>query len=97
VRTDLASGLFMLNPPADPSTDTQAHERQTVANMLRALQGSGIKKVVAQSTRGWTNKAGIRQQPSRSYASSGSPSVEIGSRVLKGDRSRSSLLFCFEL
>jgi uncharacterized protein YbjT (DUF2867 family) len=44
--------LFMLNPPADPSTDTQAHERATVTSMLRALSGSRIKKVVAQSTFG---------------------------------------------
>jgi uncharacterized protein YbjT (DUF2867 family) len=29
--------LFMLNPPAGPSTDTQAQERETVASMLRAL------------------------------------------------------------
>jgi uncharacterized protein YbjT (DUF2867 family) len=48
----LGERLFMLNPPADPSTNTQAQERQTMANMLRALQGSGIKKVVAQSTFG---------------------------------------------
>ena len=44
--------LFMLNPPAAPSTDTQAQERATVANMLEALRGSGIAKVVAQSTFG---------------------------------------------
>ena len=44
--------LFMLNPPAAPSTDTQARERETVANMLDALRGSGIKKVVAESTFG---------------------------------------------
>lgn len=44
--------LFMLNPPADPSTDTQAQERKTVANMLHALHGSEIKKVVAESTFG---------------------------------------------
>ncbi len=44
--------LFMLNPPADPSTDTQAQERETVASMLRALADSGITKVVAESTFG---------------------------------------------
>jgi len=44
--------LYMLNPPADPATDTQACERETVASMLRALEGSGIKKVVAHSTSG---------------------------------------------
>ena len=42
----------MLNPSADPSTDTQARERETVSSMLRALEGSGIKKVVAHSTFG---------------------------------------------
>lgn len=44
--------LYMLNPSADPSTDTQARERETVSSMLRALEGSGIKKVVAHSTSG---------------------------------------------
>ena len=44
--------LYMLNPPADPSTDTQARERETVSSMVRALEGSGIKKVVAHSTFG---------------------------------------------
>jgi uncharacterized protein YbjT (DUF2867 family) len=44
--------LFMLNPPADPSTDTQALERETVSNMLRALEHSDIRKVVAESTFG---------------------------------------------
>jgi uncharacterized protein YbjT (DUF2867 family) len=44
--------LYMLNPPAAPETDTQACERETVACMLRALEGSGIKKVVAHSTIG---------------------------------------------
>ena len=44
--------LYMLNPPADPATDSQARERETVASMLRALEGSGIKKVVAHSTFG---------------------------------------------
>ncbi len=42
--------LYMLNPPADPAADTQAQERATVASMLRALEGSGIRKVVAHST-----------------------------------------------
>jgi uncharacterized protein YbjT (DUF2867 family) len=44
--------LFMLNPPAEPSTDTQARERETASNMISALEGSRIKKVVAQSTFG---------------------------------------------
>lgn len=44
--------LFMLNPPADPASDTQLEERRTVANMVQALAGSPIRKVVAESTFG---------------------------------------------
>jgi uncharacterized protein YbjT (DUF2867 family) len=44
--------LFLLNPPAAPSTDTAREERQTLACILRALDGSGMEKVVAQSTYG---------------------------------------------
>ena len=44
--------LFLLNPPAAPSTDTVAEERKTLASILNALDGSGIKKVVAESTYG---------------------------------------------
>jgi uncharacterized protein YbjT (DUF2867 family) len=44
--------LFLLNPPADPSTDVAQEERKTVASMLRALDGSGIRKIVAESTFG---------------------------------------------
>ncbi|CCH52866.1 NmrA family protein [Fibrisoma limi BUZ 3] len=44
--------LFLLNPPAAPSTDTAAEERKTLTSILRALDGSGIEKVVAQSTYG---------------------------------------------
>jgi uncharacterized protein YbjT (DUF2867 family) len=43
---------FLLNPPADPSTDTDAQERQSVAAILQALEGSGLEHVVAQSTIG---------------------------------------------
>lgn len=43
---------FLMNPPADPSLDTDAEERETVAGILRALDGSGLEKVVAQSTYG---------------------------------------------
>jgi uncharacterized protein YbjT (DUF2867 family) len=44
--------LFLLNPPADPSTDTDIEERKSVASILAALDGSGIEKVVAESTYG---------------------------------------------
>jgi uncharacterized protein YbjT (DUF2867 family) len=44
--------LFLLNPPADPSTDTDAVERKSVAAILAALDGSGLRKIVAESTYG---------------------------------------------
>jgi uncharacterized protein YbjT (DUF2867 family) len=43
---------FLLNPPADTTTDTDVVERRTVANILAALEGSGLEKVVAESTGG---------------------------------------------
>lgn len=43
---------FLLNPPADPSQDTDAVEKRTIAAILRALDGSGLEKVVAESTYG---------------------------------------------
>lgn len=43
---------FLLNPPADPSTDTVVEERRTAASILAALDGSGLEKVVAESTYG---------------------------------------------
>jgi uncharacterized protein YbjT (DUF2867 family) len=66
---------FLLNPPADVSTDTDAVERRTVAGILAALEGSGLEKVVAQSTAGarpgerigdltvlWELEEGLRRQ-----------------------------------
>ncbi|GAB3643216.1 NmrA family NAD(P)-binding protein [Spirosoma arcticum] len=44
--------LFLLNPPAAPSTDTVAEERKSLTAILNALDGSGIRKVVAESTYG---------------------------------------------
>lgn len=43
---------FLLNPPADPSGDTDAEERANVAAIMSALDGSGLEKVVAASTYG---------------------------------------------
>jgi len=43
---------FLLNPPADPATDTDVEERRTVAAILAALHGSGLQHVVAESTMG---------------------------------------------
>jgi uncharacterized protein YbjT (DUF2867 family) len=67
---------FLLNPNADPSADTDAVERRTVANILSALDGSGLEKVVAASTAGaqpgdrigdlnvlWELEKGLRRQP----------------------------------
>ena len=44
--------LFLLNPPADPSIDTDAVERETARCLLAALEGSGLEKVVAELTYG---------------------------------------------
>ncbi len=43
---------FLLNPPADPSGDTDAEERANMAAILSALINSGLEKVVLQSTYG---------------------------------------------
>lgn len=67
---------FLLNPPADPTSDTDATERRTIANILGALEGSDLEKVVAASTYGaqpgeaigdlstlWQLEEGLRSQP----------------------------------
>jgi len=51
--------LFLLNPPADPSTDTARQEQKTATAILAALQGSKIQKVVAESTYGAQPGKGI--------------------------------------
>lgn len=43
---------FLLNPPAPPSTDTDTEERKTAAAIVKALDGSGLEKVVAASVSG---------------------------------------------
>lgn len=43
---------FLLNPPADPSTDTDAVEHATASSIAAALMGSGLEKVVLASTYG---------------------------------------------
>lgn len=66
---------FLLNPSADTATDTDAVERRTNANILSALQGAELEKVVAQSTGGaqpgermgdlnvlWEFEEGLRRQ-----------------------------------
>lgn len=54
LRTVLRNGkrLFLLNPPADPSGDTVQAERDSLRAIVSALEGSGIEKVVAESTYG---------------------------------------------
>lgn len=56
---DTGERLFLLNPPADPSTDTAKQEEKTVTAILQALQGSKIRKVVAESTYGAQPGKGI--------------------------------------
>lgn len=43
---------FLLNPPADHSTNTVAEERRTVRAILDAVREADLEKVVAQSTYG---------------------------------------------
>lgn len=42
-------GAFLLNPPSDTSKDSDTIERRQVANILAALDGSGLEKLVAES------------------------------------------------
>jgi len=44
--------LFLLNPPAAPATDTDAVEKANLRAILAALEGSGLEKIVAESTYG---------------------------------------------
>ena len=44
--------LFLLNPPASFSTDTVKEERAKVKSILDAIPGSGLEKIVAESTFG---------------------------------------------
>lgn len=67
---------FLLNPPAAPNTDTDAQERRTVEAILTAAEGSGLEKLVAESTYGaqpgdrcgdlntlWELERGLAEQP----------------------------------
>lgn len=67
---------FLLNPPGDVTGDPDAIEKRTVANLLAALDGVPLEKVVAASTGGaqpgdrlgdlgtlWMLEEGLRRQP----------------------------------
>lgn len=43
---------FLLNPPAVPTTDTNAEELRTARAIAKAVEGSGLEKVVVASTYG---------------------------------------------
>lgn len=51
--------LFLLNPPAPPDKDTVMEEQRTLKSILQALEGSGVQKVVAESTYGAQPGEGI--------------------------------------
>ena len=44
--------IFVLNPPADPSSDTTAQELKTASSLVKALKYSRVEKVVVESTLG---------------------------------------------
>ena len=47
-----AQRAFLLNPPADPSVDTDAAEMATAKSIAEALSGTEMEKVVLASTYG---------------------------------------------
>ncbi|HEX7665233.1 MAG TPA: NmrA family NAD(P)-binding protein [Polyangiaceae bacterium] len=49
---DHGERLFLLNPPAAPSTDTDVEERRTARAIVAAVEGSKLEKIVAESTYG---------------------------------------------
>lgn len=50
---------FLLNPPAAPTTDTNAEELRTARSIAAALEESGLEKLVLQSTYGAQQGDGI--------------------------------------
>src|SRR4051812_46393442 len=44
--------VFVLNPPAPPSSDTVAEERKTLHAIVAALEGCKLEKIVGESTYG---------------------------------------------
>lgn len=49
---EVAKRAFLLNPPADPKTNTGETELLTIGNILSVLPDTGLEKVVAASTYG---------------------------------------------
>ena len=47
-----ASGVYILNPPANPVHDVDVEERRTIAAITRALENTNLEKVIVQSTYG---------------------------------------------
>ena len=47
-----ASGVYILNPPANPVHDVDVEERRTIAAIARALENTNLEKVIVQSTYG---------------------------------------------
>ena len=45
-----ASGVYILNPPANPVHDVDVEERRTIAAITRALENTNLEKVIVQST-----------------------------------------------
>jgi len=48
----MGSHLFLLNPPAPPSTNTTRVERDSMQSIIAAIEDSGLEKIVAESTYG---------------------------------------------
>ena len=44
--------LFLLNPPAAPTSDTTVEERRSLTAILSAIDGANLEKIVAESTYG---------------------------------------------
>lgn len=99
---------FLLNPPADPTTDTDLVERRTVANILAALEGSGLEKVVAESTGGaqrgerigdlsvlWELEEGLRNQPIPAAINRAAYYMSNWDGLLDGVRNTGKLLTMF--
>lgn len=49
---NMGQRAFILNPPADPATDTDKEENKTVNAIIEAVTGSTLKKLVVASTYG---------------------------------------------